>query len=149
MNLNTLEPTFLCKHERWLARVVVLADGRPSLREFCFTCGKSSSGSRLGFALPMIADVDIRLPSFKHTGKKLGEIAKVDLQYLKWLVIESKTSDRIKKSAARIYCGVPYTPPVDGAIYESSFCYLPSVGWDCVKKIQNEYKSNAHLTTFA
>lgn len=127
-----------CQHERWKAKLIPLSDGRPSLREFCVSCGQSSSGSRLGFALPMISDADILLPSFKHNGKTLGEIAKVDLPYLKWIVLEAKTSSRIKKSAARVYCGIPYVSPKEGEEYDRSICYSSVLAWDCIKKIHLE-----------
>ena len=118
--------TTLCSHDTWFAKEVILADGRRSLREFCFSCGASSDGSRLGAALPMISDVDLTIPSFKYHGKTLGEIAIIDSGYLEWIVKESKTSSRVKKSAARILSGNPYTSPKPGDRYEASKCYMLS-----------------------
>ncbi len=98
-------------------------------------CGRTNGGTNLGLALPMTADVDIKVQSFKYPGKTLGEIFVINPGYLHWIVCESKCSDRVKKSAARIICGVPYTPPNDDDIYYEERCYRPGSGWDCIKKV--------------
>lgn len=126
-----------CLHEKWQARIVPRSDGVKTLREFCNSCGVSSSGTRMGYALPMVADNDVSIPSFKYPGKTLGEIFKIDPGYLQWIVKESKTSDRVRKSAARILCGVSYTPPKDKEIYGRELCYVPTFGWRCVEKIKS------------
>ena len=98
-----------CNHENWQAKLIPLSNGRPALYEFCVNCGLSNGGGRLGFALPMVSDMDLLIPSYKYSGKTLGEIEKIDRSYLKWIVLESKSSDRIKKSAARVYFHCPYS----------------------------------------
>lgn len=112
-----------------------MSDGRPALREFCANCGMSGSGSNLGFALPMIADGDVTVQSFKYPGKPLKEIFVIDPDYLKWLVVESKASDRVKKSAARILCGQAYTPPDEGSVYGKDKTYDPRTGWECIRQV--------------
>lgn len=125
-----------CTHENWTAKEVPLSNGRPSLREFCTLCGRSNNGSNLGFALPMIADADVLVMSYKYQGKTLGEIAEIDKSYLLWLVLKSKASDRVKKSAARLYYGVPYVPPKDGDNYSQRKCYDPTMGAELVTTLQ-------------
>jgi hypothetical protein len=86
----------------------------------------------------MTADADATVQSYKYPKKTFGEILKIDPSYLIWIVCESKATDRFKKSAARLLCGVPYTPPQDGAIYDNSLCYDATTGWACIRKIQAE-----------
>lgn len=124
-----------CKHEKWTAKKVPLSDGRPSLREFCVSCGRSYSGTNLGYAIPMIADTEIAVLSYKYPNKTLGEIQKIDEEYLVWLIKESKASDRIKKSAARVYYNNPYIPPKEGEVYTEERCYNPATAWHFIKKI--------------
>lgn len=126
-----------CEHKQWHARSVPLSDGRNSLREFCVACGKSNGGTRLGIAIPMTSDADIQLPSFKYGTKTLGEILAIDRQYLIWIVKESKTSDRFKKSAARLLTNTAYTPPVPGHVYSRSLCYRPGDGVRAMDEIIN------------
>lgn len=115
--------------------MIPLSNGRPSLREFCVECGRSYSGASLGYALPMIADADVLVLSYKHQGKTLGEIKKIDEGYLAWLIRKSKASDRIKKSAARVYFENPYIPPKEGEIYTEERCYDPVIAWQYIKEI--------------
>lgn len=118
--------------------MIPLCDGRPSLREFCVACGLSNGGTRLGFALPMTADNDILVPSFKYKDKTLGHIAQSDPNYLKWLILHSKSSGRIKKSAARILAGDPYTPPQDGDVYPQEKKYDLTASAVYLKQIREQ-----------
>lgn len=124
-----------CPHETWSAKKLPRSDGISFLREFCTQCGRSFSGTRLGHALPSISDVDLPVLSFKYKDKKLGEIALLNPDYLRWLVVESKSSDRVKKSAARILCDRPYSPPVEGDVYGVERCYDPAFGWECIRQV--------------
>ena len=125
-----------CPHSSYRASVVPRSDGVPTLREFCVECGSSASGSNLGLALPMVSDKDVVVQSYKYAGKTLGDIFSESPDYLVWLVRESKASDRVRKSAARILCGVPYSPPSDGDVYPGENRYQPQLGWECIRKIQ-------------
>ena len=127
-----------CKHTQWTAKMIPLSDGRPSLREFCAECGVSSNGSNLGFALPMIPDKDVLVASHKYPGQTLGEIHEKDPSYLVWLITESKASDRIKKSAARVYYMNPYIPPKPGEVYPDLRRYDPLVAGQWIRMIKNE-----------
>lgn len=89
----------------------------------------------LGFALPMISDNDVTVQSFKYANKTLKEIYEIDREYLIWLVKESRSSDRIKKSAARILCERAYTPPKEGEIYGYDRVYDPRIGWECIRQV--------------
>jgi len=130
-----------CLHEQWTAKKIPLSDGRPSLREFCAACGISNGGNNLGHPLPMIADKDVPVVSYKYQGKTLGQILEIDKQYILWLVVKSKCSDRIKKSAARLYYDQGYTPPRDGEVYPRMRIYDSVMGAQFVKimKKQNEF----------
>lgn len=130
-------PGSACSHESFTASLVPRSDGLAVLREFCALCGVSGSGTNLGFALPMVADVDIKVMSYKYGGRTLGEIFVTDPGYLRWIVLESKSSDRVRKSAARILCGSPYVPPAPGETYSSSRRYDPSEGWSCIRRIES------------
>lgn len=124
-----------CSHDRFTASLVPRSDGQLVLREFCSVCGISSSGSNLGYALPMVSDADVKVMSYKYSNRTLGEIMLTDPEYLRWLVVESKSSDRVRKSAARLLCGTPYVPPKDGDSYDAVRCYSPAFGWDCIRRI--------------
>ena len=129
----------ICTHELWTAKKIPLSNGRPALREFCVSCGMSNGGSNLGIALPTIADKDLPILSYKYPKKTLGEIMEIDKAYILWLIVESKASDRIKKSAARLYYGQGYVPPNDGEIYSHLKKYDPRMGGEFLRIIkQNE-----------
>ena len=125
-----------CAHEHWTAKNVEMTDGRPSLREFCVGCGLSNGGSRLGLSVPLIADIDVPVLSYKYQNKTLGEIFNIDKSYLKWLVCESGAPDRVRKSAARIYFNKPYSPPKEGEIYPFRQIYNPMEGAELVRKLK-------------
>lgn len=127
-----------CEHKTWIAKEIPLSDGRPSLREFCVECGMSGTGTRLGQALPMVNDTDLRIISHKHRDKTLGEINEIDKEYVKWLILHSKASDRVKKSAARVYYGEPYIAHKDGEIYSQEHTYKTNRGWELIKRLQFE-----------
>lgn len=133
--MNSFNRNF-CPHTRFVARVIPLSDGRPALREFCVSCGMSSGGSNLGFALPMIADKDIVLSSRKYPGKTMEEILKIDTAYIRWIITDSKASGRIKKAAIRLYCGKGYIPPKDGEIYPKEKIYDPTEASKLLLKIK-------------
>lgn len=135
-----------CNHSYWIAKIVPRVDGVNILREFCAICLSSNSGSSLGFALPSTGDEEMRIQSYKYKDKTLGEINKIAPSYLIWLVCESKASDRVKKSAARLLCSVPYVPPVEGSIYPKEDCYDPSIGWQCIQKILAENSKEIDLS---
>ena len=131
-----------CEHITWTAKIIYIADGRPSLREFCVSCGFSNGGSRLGIPIPMESDENLLINSHKYMGKTLGKIAFLDKAYLRWLVRFSKSSDRIKKSAARIYYNEPYFSPKNGDIYPKEKIYSSKRGAELVIKLQNETQSS-------
>lgn len=138
-------PVYMCEHNRWIAKIILISDGRPSLREFCVNCGISNGGTKLGLALPMIADYDVPVVSYKHQGKTLGEInTEVDKEYLRWLVSHSKASDRIKKSAARVFYNEPYIPPKEGEIYSKDKIYNPKRGAELVEILKRENELNGY-----
>jgi hypothetical protein len=124
-----------CTHETWTAKSIPLSDGRRAMREFCVSCGVSNGGTRLGIAIPLIADADVAFPSYKYVGKTLGQIAEIDKEYIRWVAVESKASERVKKAAARLYHGVQYTPPSDGDIYPKDRIYDPMVGSGLMEKL--------------
>lgn len=123
-----------CTHEQWTAKLIPLSDGRPALREFCATCGVSNGGSNLGFSIPIVADNDVYVHSYKYPGKTLGQIAEVDRAYLEWFMKKSAAKDRDKKAAARIYYNEPYTPPKDGDVYPMARRYNPMRGAELLRK---------------
>lgn len=127
-----------CEHTTWQAKAIPLSDGRPALREFCTVCGASNGVTRLGLALPIVSDADLMVPSRKYPNKTLGEIAKIDKGYIRWLVLESKASDRIKKSAARLYYNEPYIAPHDGEVYPKEKTYDPIRGAILVNMMKEE-----------
>lgn len=139
--MHTMNSLSNCPHSEWQAHITPMSDGRPALRERCCSCGATNGGSNLGIALPMIADRDMPANSLKYKGKTLGEIADVNKSYLQWLVTESKSSDRIKNAAARLYFDNPYTPPQDGEIYGAKRMY------DLSKNI--EYRQRLSVTLSA
>ncbi len=128
-------PIQSCNHSQWQSILIPLSNGRPALREFCVDCKVSSSGSALGYALPMVADEALTVQSFKYPHKTLKEIYALDPEYLVWLVVESKTSDRIRKAAARIICGCPYYPQRVLFPYDASLRYDPTKGWECIRRV--------------
>lgn len=122
-----IQPIYTCKHPTWIAKLIPLSNNRPALREFCTQCGASSGGSNLGFSLPMTNDNDLTVTSsFKHKNKTLQQIKEKDPNYLIWLVTKSKSSDRIKKAAARVYFDDPYISPIPDSTYPTEK-NMPSV----------------------
>lgn len=119
-----------CEHEKWVAKEVLMADGRPSLREFCVSCGEVNAKT-----LPMVSDTEVFIKSYKYQGKTLGEVFVLDKEYVKWIVRESKATDRIKKSAARIYFGEGYVTPKDGEVYLKEKCYDFNRGVELMNKL--------------
>ena|SRR3990167_8424656 len=120
----------MCEHPKIKAVRLIMTDGRPFLREICASCDR-----KLWNHIPMVSDYEVTIASRKHQGKKLGEIAKLDPEYLIWLICESKASDRIKKAAARICSGKPYIVPQEGEIREKSSRYNPEEAVEMIKKI--------------
>jgi len=133
----------ICAHNKLIAKIIPLSNGRLSLREFCTECNQTPGGTRLGFSLPMKKDEDVMIKSFKYPGKTFGEIYEIDPDYLVWVVLESKSSERNKKAAARILCRVPYHPKKDGEIYSIDEAYKPSIGVYCIEQVKRNYLKNS------
>jgi len=127
-----------CSHLKWQAKIIPLSDGRPALREFCVDCRATNNGSNLGSSLPMSSDIDIPISSYKYPNKTLGELIELDKKYVKWLILESKASSRIKNAAARLYYNQGYIAPKDGEIYDKSKRYDALMGGILVDKLKND-----------
>lgn len=130
--------TSACNHDLYTASLVPRSDGLPVLREFCASCKVSGSGTNLGYALPALSDADVKVMSYKYNNKTLGEIHATNPDYLRWLVNESKSSDRIRKSAARLLCGRPYVAPTPNETYPRERRYDPSAGWECIRQVESQ-----------
>lgn len=126
-----------CPHLKWQAKFIPLSDGRPALRESCVGCGLTNGGTNLGVALPLINDTDINVSSYKYPNKTLGDIIEIDRDYIKWLILESKASSRIKKAAVRLYYNEGYISPTDGEIYDKKRCYDATRATLLIDKLKN------------
>lgn len=107
-----------------------MSNGLPMLREVDIETGKK----RL-MNLPMTSDVDLVIASYKYQGKTLGEIFEIDKEYVKWLITNSKASDRIKKGAARLLNNKPYVVPEEGTIITEDQLYNPMDDYQLVKEL--------------
>ena len=125
----------MCTHELWTMKEYVISDGRKTFREFCVGCGISNGGTNLGLSLPVISDNDLIIGSFKYKGMTLGDIAKIDKEYIRWIVIGSKCKSREKKAAARVYFGQPFIPPRVGDVYPKEKIYDPAIGVFLINKL--------------
>jgi len=108
----------------------IMSNGKPMLREVDITTNKKRLVN-----LPMTSDVDVVVASYKYPGKTLGELIKIDPDYVKWIVTNSQASDRIKKGAARIMAGKPYFVPEEGSIISEDMLYDPADGAGLIKQI--------------
>lgn len=111
-----------CSHDIIIAEKHIMSNGQYRMFEKCKACEK-----RVGLNRPMVSDYDVKVASYKHPGKTLGDLYHVDNSYLKWIAIESHASDRIKKAAARILQGIPYEAPKEGDEYPYSDIYDDSI----------------------
>ena len=103
----------MCSHADYvIVKHTKMSNGSPWVYEACPKCE-----DRMGSNMPIVSDKDVLIASYKYPGKTLGEIYEVDKEYVRWIVCKSKASDRIKKSAARIYFDKPYVVPGDGCTY--------------------------------
>lgn len=101
-----------CEHKMLTLKEVPLSDGRPSYREMCMFCEEN-----MPWFVPMIADRDVPIRSYKYAGKTIGQVMDIDKDYVRWLMADSNASVRIKHAAKRVYLGIPFTPKSIGAVY--------------------------------
>lgn len=108
-----------------------MVDGRQMLREVDIETNEKRIVN-----LPMVSDEDVKVQSYKYVGETLGEIIKKDREYIKWFILESKAGRRLKKSAARLFVGKPYTVPAEGTIISESELYYPEEADELIKNIK-------------
>lgn len=108
-----------------------MSNGLPMLREVDMETGK-----RMPNNLPLIDDYDTPIASYKYAGKTLGQINEIDQDYVKWIICQSNASDRVKKSAARVYMGNPYKVPEEGTIIDDINLYNPDIATMWARRIK-------------
>lgn len=121
-----------CTHEKLKIKEGLMSDGRPYLKQVCIACH-----IRIGGALPMLADVDVPIFSHKHPHSNLGEIIKVDRDYIRWVITIGKAPERVKKAAARLFMGVPYVPRKNNEVIPFHESYDSTISAGFVRDIKN------------
>ena len=98
-----------CGHDTLIATRGVMSNGRPITRVQCIICEKKFESIQT-----IVNDEDRIIPSKKHEGKTLKEIAKIDMPYLSWVALKSKMGQPDRYACARVWMNAPYVVPGDG-----------------------------------
>ena len=119
--------------KKYIIKQFMMSNDMPMLREVDIETGRKRMMN-----LPLKNDEDLKIQSYKYPNETLAEIREKDLEYLYWIIKESKYSDSIKKSVARVIWQEPYVVPKEDTIITEYELYNPERAVWIINKIKNQ-----------